>query len=99
MDKESYEYLQIDFGNLTVITKVEVQGRFGNGQVRDNVLSKQFVNEKKANYNTKLCHPYTGNTCQTYKAYKVTMLILKDFLQLDMLSTNRITLQHGPFSD
>ena len=69
MDKESYEYLQIDFGNLTVITKVEVQGRFGNGQVRDNVLSKQFVNEKKANYNTQLCHSYSGNTCQTFKAY------------------------------
>jgi len=26
------------------------------------------------------------------------MLFLKDFLQLDMLSTNRITLQHGRFS-
>lgn len=31
--KESYEYLQVDLGQLTVITKVEVQGRFGNGQV------------------------------------------------------------------
>lgn len=30
--KESYEYLQVDLGELTVITKVEVQGRFGNGQ-------------------------------------------------------------------
>lgn len=30
--KESYEYLQVDLGQLTVITKVEVQGRFGNGQ-------------------------------------------------------------------
>lgn len=33
--KESYEYLQVDLGELTVITKVEVQGRFGNGQVSD----------------------------------------------------------------
>ena len=34
VSKESYEYLQIDLGELTVVTKVEVQGRFGNGQVR-----------------------------------------------------------------
>lgn len=32
VSKESYEYLQIDLGELTVVTKVEVQGRFGNGQ-------------------------------------------------------------------
>ncbi|XP_052222204.1 LOW QUALITY PROTEIN: discoidin domain-containing receptor 2-like [Dreissena polymorpha] len=30
--KDSYEYLQIDLGRLMAITKVEVQGRFGNGQ-------------------------------------------------------------------
>ena len=29
----SYEYLQIDLGKLVVITMVEIQGRFGNGQV------------------------------------------------------------------
>jgi len=28
------EYLQIDLGRLNVITHVETQGRFGNGQVR-----------------------------------------------------------------
>ena len=33
IDKDSYEYLQIDLGKLMVITKVEVQGRFANGQV------------------------------------------------------------------
>lgn len=32
--KDAYEYLQIDLGELTVITLVEVQGRFGNGQVK-----------------------------------------------------------------
>ncbi|XP_045197424.2 discoidin domain-containing receptor 2-like isoform X2 [Mercenaria mercenaria] len=32
VDKNSYEYLQIDLGKLMVITKVEVQGRFGNGK-------------------------------------------------------------------
>ena len=32
----SYEYLQIDLGKLVVITMVEIQGRFGNGQVIDN---------------------------------------------------------------
>ena len=29
----SYEYLQVDLGKLAVITMVEIQGRFGNGQV------------------------------------------------------------------
>lgn len=33
IDKDSYEYLQIDLGKLMVITKVEVQGRFDNGKV------------------------------------------------------------------
>ncbi|XP_052789716.1 discoidin domain-containing receptor 2-like isoform X2 [Mya arenaria] len=32
VDKDSYEYLQIDLRQLMVITSVEVQGRFGNGQ-------------------------------------------------------------------
>ncbi|XP_061189054.1 discoidin domain-containing receptor 2-like isoform X3 [Saccostrea echinata] len=31
IDKFSYEYLQIDLDKLMVITKVETQGRFGNG--------------------------------------------------------------------
>ncbi|XP_012946215.1 discoidin domain-containing receptor A, partial [Aplysia californica] len=34
-----YEYLQIDLSRLSVITKVETQGRFGNGQ------GKEFVTE------------------------------------------------------
>ena len=29
-----YEYLQITFDSLTVLTMVETQGRFGGGQVR-----------------------------------------------------------------
>ena len=33
INKDSYEYLQIDLGKLMAITKVEVQGRFANGQV------------------------------------------------------------------
>ena len=33
IDKQSYEFLQIDLGKLYVITMVEIQGRFGNGQV------------------------------------------------------------------
>ncbi len=32
--ENSYEYLQINFSDLKVITLVETQGRFGNGQVR-----------------------------------------------------------------
>ena len=44
-----YEWLQIDLGELHVITQLETQGRFGNGQVgtdhvtaRD-VTSRDFV--------------------------------------------------------
>jgi len=29
-----YEWLEIDLGQLKVVTQVETQGRFGNGQVR-----------------------------------------------------------------
>ena len=38
ISKDVYEYLQIDLGKLMVITKVETQGRFGNGQVREGEL-------------------------------------------------------------
>jgi hypothetical protein len=31
--KDVYEYLQIDLGSVKVVTLVETQGRFGNGQV------------------------------------------------------------------
>lgn len=30
---ETYEYLEVDLRQLKVITMVETQGRFGNGQV------------------------------------------------------------------
>ena len=33
--RDSYEYLEVDLGNLTVITKVETQGRFANGVGRE----------------------------------------------------------------
>ena len=33
VSKDVFEWLQIDLGKLTVVTKVETQGRFGNGQV------------------------------------------------------------------
>ncbi|XP_035829229.1 discoidin domain-containing receptor 2, partial [Aplysia californica] len=39
-----YEYLQIDLSRLSVITKVETQGRFGNGQ------GKEFVTEYLLEY-------------------------------------------------
>lgn len=39
LDKTSYEYLQIDLYKLMVITKVETQGRFGNG------LGQEFTEE------------------------------------------------------
>lgn len=33
VSRDSYEWLQVDFNQLTVISLVETQGRFGNGQV------------------------------------------------------------------
>ena len=42
IDRDSYEYLQIDLGRLTVITMVEIQGRFGNGQVGATFSSPQI---------------------------------------------------------
>ena len=47
----SYEYLQVDLGKLAVITMVEIQGRFGNGQVTG--LEKQFSHPHDKNNNIK----------------------------------------------
>ncbi|XP_052259022.1 discoidin domain-containing receptor 2-like isoform X2 [Dreissena polymorpha] len=41
--RDSYEYLQIDLGRLTVITMVEIQGRFGNGQGQE--FTEEFLLE------------------------------------------------------
>ena len=35
VSRASYEYIEIDLRQLHVITMVETQGRFGNGQVRN----------------------------------------------------------------
>jgi len=35
--KDVYEWLEIDFGDLHVVSMVETQGRFGNGQVIENI--------------------------------------------------------------
>jgi len=34
ISRDVYEWLQVDVGELKVVTQVETQGRFGNGQVR-----------------------------------------------------------------
>ena len=39
VSKDSYEYLQISFDQLNVLTLVETQGRFGHGQVTEYVIS------------------------------------------------------------
>jgi len=39
ISRDVYEWLEIDLGQLTVVTQVETQGRFGNGQVRQFYLS------------------------------------------------------------
>ncbi|KAK0063350.1 discoidin domain-containing receptor 2 [Biomphalaria pfeifferi] len=44
IEENIYEYLQIDLGKLKVITKVETQGRFGNGQ------GKEFVTQYVLEY-------------------------------------------------
>ncbi len=33
ISQDVYEWLEIDFRQMTVVTGVETQGRFGNGQV------------------------------------------------------------------
>ena len=42
--REGKEYLEINLGGVKVITKVEVQGRFGNGQGRE------FAEQYKLHY-------------------------------------------------
>ncbi|KAH9500698.1 DNA damage responsive protein [Bulinus truncatus] len=44
IEENVYEYLQIDLGTLKVVTKVETQGRFGNGQ------GKEFVTQYVLEY-------------------------------------------------
>jgi len=40
ISRDVYEWIQVDLGELKVITQVETQGRFGNGQVyTDQLLS------------------------------------------------------------
>jgi len=34
ISRDVYEWLEVDLGQLKVVTQVETQGRFGNGQVR-----------------------------------------------------------------
>jgi len=34
ISRDVYEWIQVDVGELKVVTQVETQGRFGNGQVR-----------------------------------------------------------------
>jgi len=34
ISRDVYEWIQVDLGELKVVTQVETQGRFGNGQVR-----------------------------------------------------------------
>jgi len=38
LDADVVEYLQVDLGQLNVITHVETQGRFGNGQVSSQLV-------------------------------------------------------------
>jgi len=43
VSRDAHEYLEIDLGQLKVITLVETQGRFGNGQVRASIIDRQNV--------------------------------------------------------
>ena len=66
----SYEYLQIDLGKLAVITMVEIQGRFGNGQVGINIhVTTQYF---PAELNIKQTFNYQdeGQNCQDLKFCK-----------------------------
>merc|ERR1739838_27013 len=45
ISKDSYEWLEIDLGKLTVITLLETQGRFGNGQGQE--FAEQYAIDYK----------------------------------------------------
>ena len=49
ISKDAYEWLEIDLGKLTVITLLETQGRFGNGQVKE-IKSNGFLGAIKHLY-------------------------------------------------
>ena len=38
IDRNTYEYLQIDLSRLKVLRAVETQGKFGSGRVRQNLV-------------------------------------------------------------
>jgi len=41
ISRDVYEWIQVDLGELKVVTQVETQGRFGNGQVRVSLITGQ----------------------------------------------------------
>ena len=45
ISKDVIEWLEVDLGNLTVVTHVETQGRFGNGQVCTKHTSRLYVHK------------------------------------------------------
>ena len=47
LDADVVEYLQIDLGQLNVITHVETQGRFGNGQVSARTIQRLIVIQRQ----------------------------------------------------
>ena len=42
ISRDVYEWLEVDLGQLKVVTQVETQGRFGNGQVRATNRQRDF---------------------------------------------------------
>ncbi|XP_055955868.1 discoidin domain-containing receptor 2 isoform X2 [Patella vulgata] len=71
--KDTYEYIQIDLVNLTVITKVETQGRFGYGQGQEYATAYllEYQREDGGNWirfrNRKGIEIFKGNL-DTYRA-------------------------------
>ena len=43
ISSDVYEWLEVDLGQLTVVTQVETQGRFGNGQVSVRQILPDFI--------------------------------------------------------
>ncbi len=72
VSKDVYEYLQIDLGKLKVITLVETQGRFGNGQVSQLTSSYVYELQDSSLYNafSVILHNYTLYNLNKFTIYQ-----------------------------
>ena len=74
VDASSYEWIQIDLRNLTVVTHVETQGRYGNGEVGWRVPSANVGVLTRSGVGCLSCH--APHSTHTMSAIIVSFLLL-----------------------